>query len=89
MYNVWHKATYSAGVVVGWPECFSVLGVVTSCETVLTSIVEVWDTISDEWVGVGIVDLLLVSYIHVTERETHRSISDNRLESGVIVVVQE
>ena len=53
--------TYSAGVVVGWPECFSVLGVITSCETAFTSVVKVWDTISDEWVGVGVVDLLLVS----------------------------
>lgn len=53
--------THSVGVVVGWPESFSVLGVVTSSETVLTSVVQVGDTIGDEWVSVGIVDLLLVS----------------------------
>ena len=53
--------THSVGVVVGRPESFSVLGVVTSGETVLTSIVQVRNTISDEWVSVGIVDLLKIS----------------------------
>lgn len=52
------KETYRAGVVVGRPESFSVVWVVSTLETVLTSVVQVRDTISDEWVSVGIVDLL-------------------------------
>ena len=60
-FNLSGPDTYSVGVVVGGPECFSVLGVVASCETAFTSVVEVWDTVSDEGVGVGVVDLLLVS----------------------------
>jgi hypothetical protein len=51
-------STYSTGVELGWPEGLSVVGVVTASKSTLTTVVEVWDTVSDEWVGVGIVDLL-------------------------------
>jgi len=63
--------THSVGVVVGRPESFSVLGVVTSGETVLTSVVQVGDTIGDEWVSVGIVDLLKISIQSLGREEQH------------------
>jgi hypothetical protein len=57
-HGLFTRVTYSIGVVLGGPECFSVVGIISSGKPVLTTIVEVRDTVSDERVGVGVVDLL-------------------------------
>jgi hypothetical protein len=85
--EVIRESTYSVSIVVGRPECLSVLGVVSSSETILGSVVQVRDTVSNERISVGVVDLLFVSSISLDQ--TYRSVSDHGLEPRVIVIVEE